>query len=49
MFRLADRFDVKHVVADCERHLLSANNVPLFHKLKLATDLDRDDFQVALG
>ncbi|KAH7716798.1 BTB/POZ domain-containing protein [Aphelenchoides avenae] len=42
MFRIAVRFDVKRVIADCESHLFGANNVPWFDKLKLAVDLKRD-------
>ncbi|KAH7716801.1 Protein BATH-38 [Aphelenchoides avenae] len=42
LFRIADRFDVKRVIADCEYHLFVANSVPLFDKLKLAADLNRD-------
>ncbi|KAH7716802.1 BTB/POZ domain-containing protein [Aphelenchoides avenae] len=42
VFRIADRYDVKRVIADCEYHLFGANNVPWFDKLKLAVDLKRD-------
>ncbi|KAH7713535.1 Protein BATH-24 [Aphelenchoides avenae] len=45
VFRIADRFDVQRVVADCERHLLGANSVPWFDKLKLAVDLSRDQLK----
>ncbi|KAH7713540.1 BATH-38 protein [Aphelenchoides avenae] len=47
VFRLADRFDVQHIVSDCETHLLDVNLVPWFDKLKLTVDLRRDDPQVA--
>lgn len=49
MFRIADRFEVQRVIADCESHLLAANDVPWFDKLKLAADLDRDHLKVKLG
>ncbi|KAH7698442.1 Protein BATH-38, partial [Aphelenchoides avenae] len=45
LFRLADRFDVQHIVSDCETHLLDVNLVPWFDKLKLTVDLRRDDLQ----
>ncbi|KAH7713538.1 Protein BATH-38 [Aphelenchoides avenae] len=45
VFRMADRYDVQRVIADCERHLLGANSVPWFDKLKLAGDLRRDHLQ----
>ncbi|KAH7716805.1 Protein BATH-38 [Aphelenchoides avenae] len=41
VYRLADRFDVKRVIADCEYHLFGDNSVPWFDKLKLAVDLNR--------
>ncbi|KAH7711747.1 Protein BATH-38 [Aphelenchoides avenae] len=40
LFRIADRYDAKTVVADCERHLFGSNNVPWFDKMKLAVDLN---------
>ncbi|KAH7713536.1 BATH-38 protein [Aphelenchoides avenae] len=43
VFRIADRFDVQHVVTGCETHLAGVNSVPWFEKLKLAVDLHRDD------
>ncbi|KAH7660475.1 hypothetical protein AAVH_43742 [Aphelenchoides avenae] len=45
---MADRYDVQRVIADCERHLLGANSVPWFDKLKLAGDLRRDHLQSRL-
>ncbi|KAH7713532.1 Protein BATH-38 [Aphelenchoides avenae] len=45
VLRIADRFDVQHVVADCETHLLCVNRVPWFDKLKLTVDLRRDDLR----
>ncbi|KAH7709389.1 BTB/POZ domain-containing protein [Aphelenchoides avenae] len=45
MFRIADRYDVKRVINDCESHLYGANNVPLLDKLKLAVDLNRDQLK----
>ncbi|KAH7709388.1 Protein BATH-36 [Aphelenchoides avenae] len=42
LFRIADRFDVKRAIADCEYHLCGDNSVPWFDKLKLAVDLKRD-------
>ncbi|KAH7709367.1 Protein BATH-38 [Aphelenchoides avenae] len=41
LFRMADRYDVKRVIGDCEHHLYGANSVPWFDKLKLAVDLNR--------
>ncbi|KAH7699942.1 BATH-38 protein, partial [Aphelenchoides avenae] len=43
VFRIADRYDVQHVVTGCETHLAGVNSVPWFEKLKLAVDLHRDD------
>ncbi|KAH7716809.1 BTB/POZ domain-containing protein [Aphelenchoides avenae] len=48
LLRIADRYDVKHVIPDCERHLLGANEVPWFDKLKVAVDLHRDDLRKKL-
>ncbi|KAH7696019.1 Protein BATH-38, partial [Aphelenchoides avenae] len=45
VFRTADRYDVKRVVADCERHLAGTNSVPWFDKLKLAVDLNREQLK----
>ncbi|KAH7716810.1 BTB/POZ domain-containing protein [Aphelenchoides avenae] len=41
LFRIADRFDVKRVIADCESLLMGTNSVPWFDKLKLALNLNR--------
>ncbi|KAH7716829.1 Protein BATH-38 [Aphelenchoides avenae] len=45
IFRIADRYDVKRVVAECERHLAGVNKVPWFDKLKLAVDLNREQLK----
>ncbi|KAH7703669.1 hypothetical protein AAVH_29160 [Aphelenchoides avenae] len=42
LFRIADRFDVKRIIADCEYLLYGTSTVPWFDKLKLAVDLNRD-------
>ncbi|KAH7709386.1 BTB/POZ domain-containing protein [Aphelenchoides avenae] len=43
LLRTANRYDVKRLLADCERHLLGVNSVPWFDKLKLTVDLHRRD------
>ncbi|KAH7695221.1 BATH-38 protein, partial [Aphelenchoides avenae] len=48
VFRIADRYDVQHVVTDCETYLAGVNSVPWFDKLKLTVDLRRDDLQKQL-
>ncbi|KAH7709387.1 Protein BATH-7 [Aphelenchoides avenae] len=45
LFRIADRYDVKRVIADCEYHLYGVNGVPWFDKLKLVVDLHRDQLK----
>ncbi|KAH7706173.1 Protein BATH-36 [Aphelenchoides avenae] len=45
LFRIADRFGVQSVVADCEAHLMGANKVPWFDKLKVTVDRRRVDLR----
>lgn len=49
LFRIADRYDVKRVIADCEYHLYGVNGVPWFDKLKLVVDLHRDQLKVGFS
>ncbi|KAH7716807.1 Protein BATH-36 [Aphelenchoides avenae] len=48
LFRIADRYDVKRVIVDCEYYLMGVNGVPWFDKLKLAVDLNRDQLKERL-
>ncbi|KAH7666372.1 CRE-BATH-38 protein [Aphelenchoides avenae] len=45
VIRIADRFGVKGVMADCESHLYSASSVPVFDKLKLTVDFGLNDLR----
>ncbi|KAH7704690.1 Protein BATH-38 [Aphelenchoides avenae] len=39
VFRLADRYDVQHIITDCETYLADFKSVPWFDKLKLTNHL----------